>query len=40
VAVERVSADHDINPYLGMLRRDGNLTLVGAPANRTMSLLR
>ncbi len=26
-----VSADHDINALLGMLRRDGNLTLVGAP---------
>jgi len=26
-----VSADHDINQLLGMLRRDGNLTLVGAP---------
>ena len=26
-----VSADHDINAYLSLLRRDGNLTLVGAP---------
>jgi uncharacterized zinc-type alcohol dehydrogenase-like protein len=26
-----VSADHDINAYLALLRRDGNLTLVGAP---------
>ena len=26
-----VSADHDINAYLNMLARDGNLTLVGAP---------
>jgi uncharacterized zinc-type alcohol dehydrogenase-like protein len=26
-----VSADHDINAYLNLLRRDGNLTLVGAP---------
>ena len=26
-----VSADHDINALLGMLRRDGNLCLVGAP---------
>jgi uncharacterized zinc-type alcohol dehydrogenase-like protein len=26
-----VSADHDINAYLGMLAPDGNLTLVGAP---------
>ncbi len=29
--IDAVSADHDINAYLGMLRRDGNLTLVGAP---------
>lgn len=27
-----VSAQHDINAYLGLLKRDGNLTLVGAPA--------
>lgn len=26
-----VSADHDINAYLGMLAPDGNITLVGAP---------
>jgi len=26
-----VSADHDINAYLGLLAIDGNLTLVGAP---------
>ena len=26
-----VSADHDINAYLQLLARDGNLTLVGAP---------
>jgi uncharacterized zinc-type alcohol dehydrogenase-like protein len=26
-----VAADHDINALLGLLRRDGNLTLVGAP---------
>jgi uncharacterized zinc-type alcohol dehydrogenase-like protein len=26
-----VSADHDINAYLNLLRRDGTLTLVGAP---------
>src|SRR5271168_3719396 len=26
-----VSADHDINALIGLLRRDGNLTLVGAP---------
>jgi uncharacterized zinc-type alcohol dehydrogenase-like protein len=29
--LDAVSADHDINTLLGMLRRDGNLTLVGAP---------
>ncbi len=29
--LDTVSADHDINAYLGMLRRDGNITLVGAP---------
>jgi uncharacterized zinc-type alcohol dehydrogenase-like protein len=29
--LDTVAADHDINAYLGMLRRDGNLTLVGAP---------
>lgn len=27
-----VSADHDINAYVNLLARDGNLTLVGAPA--------
>lgn len=30
--LDTVSADHDINAYLDLLRRDGNLTLVGAPA--------
>src|SRR5579862_4485741 len=29
--LDTVSADHDINAYLQLLRRDGNLTLVGAP---------
>src|SRR5215469_7348160 len=29
--LDAVSADHDINTYLQLLRRDGNLTLVGAP---------
>lgn len=29
--LDAVSADHDINAYLSLLRRDGNLTLVGAP---------
>src|SRR5271154_5731673 len=28
-----VSADHDINAYIQLLRRDGNITLVGAPEN-------
>ncbi|MFO1205528.1 MAG: NAD(P)-dependent alcohol dehydrogenase [Burkholderiales bacterium] len=31
--LDTVSAEHDINAYLGLLRRDGNLTLVGAPTN-------
>src|SRR5713226_10266929 len=26
-----ISADHDINAYINLLRRDGNITLVGAP---------
>jgi alcohol dehydrogenase (NADP+) len=30
--LDAVSADHDINVYINLLRRDGNLTLVGAPA--------
>lgn len=29
--LDTVSADHDINAYIHLLRRDGNLTLVGAP---------
>src|SRR4051812_10039186 len=29
--LDTVAADHDINAYLELLRRDGNLTLVGAP---------
>src|SRR5208282_2976677 len=29
--LDAVSADHDINAYITMLRRDGNLTMVGAP---------
>ena len=31
--LDAVSADHDINAYLQLLSRDGNLTLVGAPEN-------
>jgi uncharacterized zinc-type alcohol dehydrogenase-like protein len=30
--LDAISADHDINAYINLLRRDGNLTLVGAPA--------
>ncbi len=30
--LDAVSADHDIDAYIQLLRRDGNLTLVGAPA--------
>lgn len=29
--LDTVAADHDINAYLNLLRRDGNITLVGAP---------
>jgi alcohol dehydrogenase (NADP+) len=29
--LDAVAADHDINAYIQMLRRDGNLTMVGAP---------
>ncbi len=29
--IDAVAADHDINAYVNLLRRDGNLTLVGAP---------
>jgi uncharacterized zinc-type alcohol dehydrogenase-like protein len=30
--LDTISAEHDINAYLNLLSRDGNLTLVGAPA--------
>ncbi|MDR3618280.1 MAG: NAD(P)-dependent alcohol dehydrogenase [Paludisphaera borealis] len=30
--LDAVSAEHDINAYLNLLRVDGNLTIVGAPA--------
>jgi uncharacterized zinc-type alcohol dehydrogenase-like protein len=30
--LDAVSAEHDINAYIELLARDGNLTLVGAPA--------
>ena len=29
--LDAVSADHDLNAYIHLLRRDGTLTLVGAP---------
>jgi alcohol dehydrogenase (NADP+) len=29
--IDTVSAEHDINAFLNLLRRDGNLTMVGAP---------
>ena len=29
--LDAVSADHDINAYINLLGRDGNITLVGAP---------
>ena len=30
--LDAVSADHDVNAYIHLLSRDGNLTMVGAPA--------
>jgi uncharacterized zinc-type alcohol dehydrogenase-like protein len=30
--LDAVSADHDVGAYIQLLRRDGNITLVGAPA--------
>jgi alcohol dehydrogenase (NADP+) len=30
--LDAVSAEHDINAYINLLARDGNITLVGAPA--------
>jgi alcohol dehydrogenase (NADP+) len=30
--LDTVSADHNINAYINLLSRDGNITLVGAPA--------
>jgi uncharacterized zinc-type alcohol dehydrogenase-like protein len=29
--LDAVAADHDINAYISLLRRDGNITMVGAP---------
>ncbi len=31
VILDAISAEHDINTYIQLLRRDGNITLVGAP---------
>jgi alcohol dehydrogenase (NADP+) len=31
--LDAVAAEHDINSYINMLARDGNITLVGAPPN-------
>jgi alcohol dehydrogenase (NADP+) len=30
--LDAVSAQHDLNPYLGLLKRDGTLVMVGAPS--------
>jgi uncharacterized zinc-type alcohol dehydrogenase-like protein len=30
--LDTVSADHDVNRFIQLLRRDGNMTLVGAPS--------
>jgi uncharacterized zinc-type alcohol dehydrogenase-like protein len=32
LVLDTVAAPHDLNPYLGLLRRDGNLVLLGIPA--------
>jgi uncharacterized zinc-type alcohol dehydrogenase-like protein len=32
--LDAVSTEHEINAYIRLLRRDGNMTLVGAPAKR------
>src|SRR6266702_1133271 len=29
--LDAIAADHDINAYINLLRRDGNITMVGAP---------
>ncbi|VTP67798.1 Uncharacterized zinc-type alcohol dehydrogenase-like protein YahK [Serratia rubidaea] len=31
LSLNTVAAKHDLNPFLDLLRRDGTLTLVGAP---------
>src|SRR5205807_1273075 len=35
--LDAVSADYDINAYINLLRRDGNITLVGAPEKLLLS---
>ena len=35
--LDAVAAQHDINAYINMLARDGNLTMVGAPESRCRS---
>ena len=35
--LDTVSAEHDLNAYLELLKRDGTLTMVGAPENRCRS---
>jgi len=34
VIVDTVSASHDLNPYLGLLRRDGAVVLLGVPSSQ------
>jgi alcohol dehydrogenase (NADP+) len=31
--LDAIAADHDISAFINLLRRDGNITLVGAPEN-------
>ena len=38
--LDTVSADHDINAYINLLGRDGNITLVGAPEQALSPLRR
>ncbi|HEV2291477.1 MAG TPA: NAD(P)-dependent alcohol dehydrogenase [Gemmatimonadales bacterium] len=42
--LDTVSADHDLNPYLGLLRRDGAMVLLGIPEHpapvQAISLIR
>jgi len=34
--LDTVSAEHDLNAYLNLLKRDGTMTLLGAPENPTL----